>query len=362
MTKHNYRVNGKFAKKPVKQVDQPENHFCLVVDASGSMVCREKDVERFVNRWLDEIRENTNRFGQVSKVSLIEYSTYNNIVFCGLDINDVKTYKGYKVSSMTALFDAQAKAIDLLKSAKTSSNNVAYIVNHITDGEENSSTYFNRSNVPLDMAKLQQQGNWTFTFLLPPGHKDRFVRNYGLEAGNITEWENTQEGIYEAEEQTSAGLFSYMSSRSVGGQSVKNFYQPVQVDLSNINNLSQVAKQSGLTNLAANYNKMGVPRECDTKELVEKIFNISGGYYAGRVYYELSKPEKVQPTKDILVMEKGKSAIYGGKEARHLIGLPDNQYAKVDPFNLSKFKIFIRSDTSSGNRKLVRGTEVLIKK
>lgn len=224
MTKHNYRVNGKFAKKPVKQMDQPENHFCLVVDASGSMGGRERDVERFVNRWLNEIRENTNKFGQISKVSLIEYSTYHKVVFSELDINDIKTYQGYKVSSMTALFDAQAKAIDLLKSAKTNSNNVAYIVNHITDGFENSSTYFNRSNVPLEMVKLQQQGNWTFTFLLPPGNKDQFVRSYGLEAGNVTEWENTQEGIYEAEEQTSAGLFSYIEARASGCLSSRNFY------------------------------------------------------------------------------------------------------------------------------------------
>jgi len=57
-------------------------------------------------------------------------------------------------------------------------------------------------------------------------------------------------------------------------------------------------------------------------------------------------------------MEKDKKYIYGGSEARNLIGLPDNQYAKVDPYNLSNLKVFIRSD--SVNRKLVRGTEIIV--
>ncbi len=56
-------------------------------------------------------------------------------------------------------------------------------------------------------------------------------------------------------------------------------------------------------------------------------------------------------------MEKGKKAIWGGKEARHLIGLPDDKDAKVTAGNMSNYDIFIQS--TSVNRILVRGTKLI---
>ena len=178
---------------------------------------------------------------------------------------------------------------------------------------------------------------------------------YGLGAGNIQEWETTEKGLYEAEVVTTSGLFNYYQNRSVGGQSIKNFYD-VKVDLSKVSNLT---KQPGLTDLSQNFKKLYITRECSSKDICDEQ---GIKYKPGILYYELSKTEKVQPNKEVLVSEKGKASIYGGSEARHLIGLPDNQYAKVNPFNLSKYKIFIQSNAGSGNRVLVRGTEVLISK
>lgn len=362
---HNYRVNGKFAKKPStcececccsSQKDK-ENYICLVIDKSGSMSGLEEKVVQFVNKWLDDARNLSQQFNQKTFISIIEYSTRVNVVVDNIDINKYNKYFGYRTYDMTALFDGQKEAIDLLSRYDTKNNNKdrSFLVNHITDGHENSSRCNIRS-VINEMCK-KQLDNWTFTFLVPPGNKHYFVRSYGLEAGNVTEWETTQQGLYEAEEKTSEGLFQYYTSRGAGASAVKNFYD-VKVDLSAITNLTKVAKQNHLQDLSKEYDKFGVSSEQEIRDYVEK--NLNKRYIKGNCYYQLSKPETVQPSKEVLVMEKGKGSIYGGTEARNLIGLPDNAYAKVDPYNLSKYNVFVQS--TSVNRKLVRGTDILIKK
>jgi hypothetical protein len=227
------------------------------------------------------------------------------------------------------------------------------MINHITDGEENSSVVYSWRNVVKDMKDLRECGNWTFTFLVPPKKKSHFVNQYGIESGNVMEWDTTESGLKQAEEQTTTGLFNYYEARSIGGQSVKNFYD-VKVDLSKVNNLGQ----AGLNDLSNQFKKYNVDKECTSKELCG---NLGITYKPGKVFYELTKPEKVQPTKQVLVIERGKQKIYGGAEARHLIGLPDNQYAKVDLYNLANYRVFVESRAGSGNRILVRGTDVLVK-
>ncbi len=84
-------------------------------------------------------------------------------------------------------------------------------------------------------------------------------------------------------------------------------------------------------------------------------------YIPGSVFYQLTKTEKIQPQKMVLIMKKGGKGIYGGDEARGLIGLPASEdwiEAKVKPGNHANFEIFVQS--SSINRKLVRGTKVLV--
>ena len=79
-------------------------------------------------------------------------------------------------------------------------------------------------------------------------------------------------------------------------------------------------------------------------------------YRKGAAFYELTKREEIQENKELLVMEIGKSAVYGGADAREVLGLPETR-CKVTPGNHSQWKIFVQS--GSFNRRLVRGTSVL---
>ena len=141
---------------------------------------------------------------------------------------------------------------------------------------------------------------------------------------------------------------SYYNARSAGAKSLTNFYQ---VDLSDVT--SRDLKQ--LDNLQNKFKVFEVTKESAIKEFVEeKGFN----YIPGSCFYELTKKETIQANKEILVQEKGKMALYGGNEARDLIGLPQGKDVKVEPLNLSKYRVFVLS--TSVNRKLVRGSKLLV--
>jgi hypothetical protein len=96
----------------------------------------------------------------------------------------------------------------------------------------------------------------------------------------------------------------------------------------------------------------------EIKEFVEE--NTNQPYRLGDAFYQLSKTEKIQAGKDLMIMEKGKRGIWAGSEARELVGIPKGAAGKVTPGNHSNFDIFVQS--TSTNRKLVRGTRVLVRK
>jgi len=94
------------------------------------------------------------------------------------------------------------------------------------------------------------------------------------------------------------------------------------------------------------------------KPFVEK--KMKREYQVGTAFYQLMKKEKIQPQKDILLLNRSNSLIYGGQGARDLIGLPEGEYANVTPGNHGEYDIFVQS--TSTNRILPRGTKVLVKR
>jgi hypothetical protein len=81
----------------------------------------------------------------------------------------------------------------------------------------------------------------------------------------------------------------------------------------------------------------------------------------GRAFYELTKSETVQHYKQIAVMTADGN-VYTGSQARNLIGLPDDNFSRVQvrPGQLGDNRLFIAS--TSSNRILVAGTSLLYRK
>lgn len=222
----------------------------------------------------------------------------------------------------------------------------------LTDGGENKSRRFSQNAIRDLVYKKQLAGNWTFVFQVPPGYGASVASQFGVPRDNIREWETTREGLIETSVATRSGMKDYFTARAAGATAVQSFY--VRPDLSD---LKASAVQRNLSNLRSQFQVLPVLREVEIRPFVEDEL---GSYRPGSAYYQLTKTEKVQASKDVLLMEKGKSAIYGGREARQMIGLPDGYEAKVEPGNHANYDIFVQS--TSVNRKLVRGTKLLVQR
>jgi hypothetical protein len=134
-------------------------------------------------------------------------------------------------------------------------------------------------------------------------------------------------------------------------------------------NLSKVRVRDlrSLNDLTKQFKKWKVEKEADITSFVdEKLQSPTVArqvghdqYVPGHAFYELTKPEKVQTYKGILIMKRDTGEIFGGKQVRTVLGAPTGDL-KIKIQNLSEYQVFIES--TSSNRKLVRGTTLLYKK
>jgi len=140
---------------------------------------------------------------------------------------------------------------------------------------------------------------------------------------------------------------------------MSNFFQP---------DMSKVSKSAviNLTDLSQDFRVWNVDNGISTiRDFVEdKLRNIKLNktlgrqYQIGRAYYQLTKTEEVQASKDMVILDKNTNALYGGQEARSLLGCPTGISFKIKPaIHSHQYDIFIKS--TSVNRKLINGTKLL---
>jgi hypothetical protein len=337
-------------RKTKTVVKKEKNHVVFIIDESGSMGGLESAVVSTFNKWKSKIKEENSKYNQETTVSLIKFNNQSNISFFNASIDTLEDWNSsnYRPNGGTALFGGIDLAIRSINGLNQ--KDVSNLLVIITDGYENSSGDLVRT-VPPEMMKLQKEGNWSFVVLVPPGNKQSFVRTYNLLSDNVEEWTATAQGLREVEVKTSGGLSNYYSSRSRGLTQVNNFFKPI--DLSGLKTRDLDNKLDEVTDDCL---ALQVDKEEQIRDFVERKTKLP--YRAGSAHYQLSKREKVQNNKSLLILDKKTGTIYGGRKARTLVGIPENVAGEVEPHNLTDKEIFIES--RSTNRKLVRGTKVIV--
>jgi len=77
-------------------------------------------------------------------------------------------------------------------------------------------------------------------------------------------------------------------------------------------------------------------------------------YSKGKGFYEFTKPEVVQPQKEIVLMDRNTGELYEGDVARTIAGISKNEErSKIKPGDIPKYRVFIQS--TSTTRKLIAG-------
>ncbi len=340
-------------------VPRQKNYIAIVLDRSTSI--RSYGLTHAVINAFNAIKANL-----VAKSGLANQDTYVTLITFA-DRPDVPLFKhanvnmipdldsmSYQPSGNTALLDATAKAVEIFDNVPADEN-TSFVVMTLTDGEENQSVFTKAPDLRRMITQREDRGNWTFGFQVPVGKRGFMCRSLGLSEDNVSEWEATVVGTQEMAQKTAGGLDNYYAGRAAGEKMSKSLFKTT-TDLSHVN----VKKQ--LDDIADQFRVYTVATESVIRGFVED--KTGKDYIPGTAFYQLVKPEKVQPSKEVVIQEKntgrGTKKIYGGPEARDLIGLPRNMHAKVTPGNHGNYDIFIQS--KSVNRILPRGTKLLVTK
>jgi hypothetical protein len=344
-------------KPPVIQTVNPDlvTHVSFLIDESGSMQSYTQAAIDSFNKQLGAVKVESNLKKLNTKVSVTKFGTqYGYEPSTGIMILATESFPEavrpfdhttYRPRGGTPLYNAM---IQLLESHRLSpdfyNKDHSYLFVIITDGANTEQA--NEGHLSTLIKQALGTDRYTFAVSAPDMRSVDKLVAFGIPPACVQIWEGSERGVAEMTKGNTLGISNYMSARSVGSSKVDKFY----TDLSTLTN-TEVSK---LQDLTSNFKSKKVDKEVD----ITTFFTNSGKTYSpGTGYYELTKPEVVQSHKAIVIQDRSTGKVYGGDKVRDTLGLPMNVDAKVVPGNHANWKIFVQS--TSGNRKLVRGTTVL---
>jgi hypothetical protein len=228
---------------------------------------------------------------------------------------------------------------------------VSFVVFTTTDGAENASKKYTGDSIARLIKKLQMTDRWTFVFRVPQGYKSNLTR-YGIPEGNIQEWEQSERGMLQSTVATKSAFRGLYAAKLRGVNATDKFF----ADLSSVT-LKEV--KTNLVDISNEVDVYEVDARNDGVEIRDFVEAQGLVYSKGCAFYQLVKTEKVQGYKQIAIRVKATGEVYSGFAARQMLGL-GNDDAKVAPDSdaYSKYEIYVQS--TSFNRKLTQGTNLMV--
>jgi hypothetical protein len=337
---------------PFPPVTDTINHVMFVIDASASMRDIEAEVVKVTDRQVKDLADLSQQLDQETRVSVYVFSEGVWCLFYDKDVLRLPSLAGkYRTVTNTALIDATVETQAELAQTATLHGDHAFLVYVITDGAENASKL---RGPDLQRMLKGLPDNWTVACLVPNQSAKFTAEKYGFARGNIQIWDATSEaGMREAGRVMRDSTAGYMTARASGLKSTTGLFS---MDSTVVNHKTVTANLKELTGFRVERVKQGQPAVI--KEFIESL-RPKVPFVQGANYFPLIKRERINDSKEILVRHIMSGKIYGGPQARTLVGLPDTGEVSVSPQPNSEFEIFVQS--SSLNRKLIPGHDLLIK-
>lgn len=328
------------------------NHIAFVLDASGSMRGLEKDLIRVADEQIRNLATQSKALDQETRVTTY---TFDHVVKCAHYDKDVLRLPSiasfYHPGGQTALIDATVQAIEDLEKTAQLYGDHAFLVFVLTDGAENAS----QRRPDVLRAKLSTlPEHWTVATLVPNAMGKHYAQGFGFAPGNIAVWDATsRQGLEDSMTQVAAATTSYMTARTSGTRGTQNLFGgAAQV------NKATVAALNIKPLDRSRYFLHPIPGIPDKTEVRDYVVNQLGKpFRVGTVFYQLTKPEKIQANKILAILEKSTDRLYVGDQVRQMLQLPDMEKRVTPDFN-PQFKIFVQSNST--NRHLVKHTTLLI--
>lgn len=325
------------------------NHISFIIDASGSMDHLRDDVISVFNNQVERLAKKSVATNQETRVTIYLFNKNIECVVFDKDVLRLPNLNDkYRPNYSTALMDALMKSITDFEKIHQEYGNHACLTFLITDGEENASKYTSSNDLSKKLASLPD--NFTVACLLPNAEAAHEAKKFGILKQNITIWDTTSAaGVAEIGNNIHNATDLFFDNRAAG-KVTKHLFK---LDTSNLttDNVIQTLQEIN----PATYSIYVVDQDGPIKAFIEQ--KSAAPYVKGKSFYLLTKKETIQSNKIIYILEKNTAKVYGGANARQLIGLPLDQDIDVKPMPSDKFDIYVES--TSVNRKLIAGTTVL---
>lgn len=324
------------------------NEIFFLIDASGSMQHLATELVKVFDSQIQYLQKKSDPT-QETRVSVYLFNETTECLAFDMDVLRFPSLAGfYTPFGQTALIDATNQVISDAQKIPELYADKAFLIYVMSDGQSN---YGSTDSEELKRRIGSLPNNYTLAYLAPDQNSVFEGKKCGFSAENISVWDTTAKGMKEVGEMVRQSTDNFMIARAKGVRGTKNLFS---LDTSKI---SATAVKSNLIELKpTDYELLNVSKKAVIKPFIEswKI-----GFRLGSAYYQLTKPEKVQGHKQICVQNKLNGKVYGGPNARNLLGLPDYE-VKVEPTQHPDYHLFIQS--TSNNRNLVAGTKLLVMK
>jgi uncharacterized protein YegL len=219
-------------KKPNKKT-----YIAIVLDRSGSMSSIHKQTVDGINQQFEAIRKAGNVAGD-TEITVVQFDTEIDTVMDSAKPDQLTEWgmNDFQPRGGTAMYDGIWTAINTLKS-KPATKDTAYLICVISDGQENASREVTQQILTDEIKRLQDQGNWTFTYLLANVDIHAAQQTFGASINNIATYNSTATGASVTYTATANSLGSYMMTRGVTSGPMMNesygaFTDDVKVTLS----------------------------------------------------------------------------------------------------------------------------------
>ena len=335
-----------------------KNYVGFSRDHSVSMRSLASAAAKDYNNTIETIKQLALTEGQDTIVSVVQCGQINGSASVSIEIQNSSVNalvplneRAYHTQgSGTPLFDSIGALIEMFEATPDANDStVSFLITAVTDGAENASKKWTAKSLANKIQQLQQTDRWTFAFRVPKGYSQQLI-NKGIPAGNILEWDTSENGLNIAARSTQAAFTSYYTSLSRGVRSTDKFY-------ANIAHVSHDEVKQKLVDISKEVTLWEVQLESAIRPFVEEV--TKAPMIRGSAFYQLTKTEsEVQDYKQIAIRDRTTGSIYSGVAARQMLKLPISGTVKVSPGDHGTYDIYIQS--TSVNRKLPAGTKVLI--
>ena len=209
-------AKSKKVKLTIEIVEDKERNTDVIVllDRSGSMTSIADDTIGSFNSFLSE-QQNMPEDG--SKFTLVQFDDQFEVVTSRVSIKEASklTDKTFRPRGCTALLDAMGKTIELAEGF--GSKKVIVVV--ITDGCENASRVYSRSQIFDKISKMKNRG-WEFIFLAANQDAIAEGAKYGFDSDKTVNFNFNTDGIRAAHNVMACSVSQYRTMGAVDGLSV----------------------------------------------------------------------------------------------------------------------------------------------